>query len=108
MIAELDVYRGSVIGFSGDAVTCWFDGDSGLQATACALQLGRAVDPFGAIGLPNGQRFPLSVMAGEASGVARRFLVGLPDRQLIDVLAGRLLDEMSAAEHQATGGEVVL
>ena len=108
MIAELDVYRGSVIGFSGDAVTCWFDGDSGLQATACALQLGRAVDPFGAIGLPNGQRFPLSVKAGVASGVARRFLVGLPDRQLIDVLAGRLLDEMSAAEHQATGGEVVL
>ena len=108
VIAELDAFLGSVVGFSGDAVTCWFDGDRGLEATACALQLGRAVDQFGAIGLPSGQRFPLSVKAGIASGVARRFLVGDPERQLIDVLAGRLLDEMAAAEHQAMGGEVVL
>jgi len=108
MIAELDAFRGSVVGFSGDAVTCWFDGDSGLGATACALQLGRAVDRFGSIGLPTGQRFPLSVKAGVASGAARRFMVGDPERQLIDVLAGGLLDEMAAAEHQAMGGEVVL
>jgi len=26
LIAEVDCYGGSVIGFSGDAITCWFDG----------------------------------------------------------------------------------
>ena len=30
LIAEVDRYHGSVIGFSGDAITCWFDGDDGL------------------------------------------------------------------------------
>ena len=36
-----------------------------------------------------------------AVGPARRFLVGDPDVQLIDVLAGRLIDELAAAEHHA-------
>src|SRR3990172_618634 len=27
LIDELHRYGGSVIGFSGDAITCWFDGD---------------------------------------------------------------------------------
>jgi hypothetical protein len=30
LIAEVHHYGGSVIGFSGDAVTCWFDDDDGL------------------------------------------------------------------------------
>ena len=29
LIAEIHHYSGSVIGFSGDAITCWFDGDEG-------------------------------------------------------------------------------
>ena len=43
-----------------------------------------------------------------AVGTARRFVVGDPDIQLIDVLAGRLVDELAAAEHHAEQGEVVL
>ena len=43
-----------------------------------------------------------------AVGKARRFLVGDPDIQLIDVLAGRLIDDLAAAEHYAEKGEVVL
>ena len=31
LIAELDRFGGSVIGFSGDAITCWLDGDQGLS-----------------------------------------------------------------------------
>ena len=34
LIAEVHRYRGSVIGFSGDAITCWFNADDGLRATA--------------------------------------------------------------------------
>ena len=90
LIAELDRFRGSVIGFSGDAVTCWFDGDIGLAATACAKQMHRAMNQFGSIELPDGERIPLSVKAGIAVGDARRFLVGNQDHQILDVLAGRL------------------
>src|SRR6478672_10281997 len=36
LIAEVDRYGGSVIGFAGDAITCWFDHDPGLRAVACA------------------------------------------------------------------------
>ena len=43
-----------------------------------------------------------------AVGPARRFVVGDPEIQLIDVLAGRLVDELAAAEHLAEQGEVVL
>src|SRR6185436_6369111 len=30
LIAEVNRYRGSVIGFGGDAITCWFDGQTDL------------------------------------------------------------------------------
>src|SRR5258706_8707794 len=32
LIAEVDAYRGSVISFSGDAITCWFDDAERLEA----------------------------------------------------------------------------
>lgn len=43
LIGEVDAYRGSVIGFSGDAITCWFDGDRGARAAAAALVMQRAM-----------------------------------------------------------------
>src|SRR5947208_7162511 len=36
---ELHATGGHIICFSGDAITCWFDGDDGLQATACGLAM---------------------------------------------------------------------
>src|SRR5436309_10489945 len=69
LIAEVDRYGGSVIGFGGDAITCWFDdqdqgrtskdegrlqfsdtssfalrpSSAALRATACALMMQRAM-----------------------------------------------------------------
>ncbi|MFN8454790.1 MAG: tetratricopeptide repeat protein, partial [Anaerolineae bacterium] len=43
-----------------------------------------------------------------AAGSVRRFLVGVPEIQYIDVLAGATLDRMAAAEHHANKGEVVV
>src|SRR5689334_19625562 len=37
LIAEVERFGGSVIGFSGDAITCWFD----ERSTAHALERGR-------------------------------------------------------------------
>jgi class 3 adenylate cyclase len=34
LVSQVHRYRGSVICFAGDAIVCWFDGDSGLRAAA--------------------------------------------------------------------------
>jgi hypothetical protein len=46
--------------------------------------------------------------AALAVGDARRFLVGDPEIQLIDVLAGRLIDALATAEQLAASTEVLL
>ena len=46
--------------------------------------------------------------AAVAIGPVRRFVVGDPNVQLIDVLAGATLDRLAATEQQAHRGEVVL
>src|SRR4051812_17997514 len=39
LIAAVHVQRGSVVSFSGDAITCWFAGDDGARAVAAALAM---------------------------------------------------------------------
>src|SRR4051812_10900585 len=108
VIAELDRYGGDVIYFSGDAITCWLDGDDGRRATAAALAIQDAMDRTGTIVTPNGTVVRLAVKVAVAVGPARRFVVGDPEIQLIDVLAGRLVDDLAEAEHHAEKGDVVL
>ena len=47
VIEELDRFGGDVIYFSGDAITCWLDGDDGTRATACALAMQAAMARVG-------------------------------------------------------------
>lgn len=90
VIDELDRFGGDVIYFSGDAITCWIDGDDGMRATACGLAMQEAMGRVGTITTPGGSTVQLAVKVAVAVGKARRFLVGDPDIQRIDVLAGRL------------------
>ncbi len=108
LIAELDRFGGSVIGFSGDAITCWLDGDSGLRATACAVAMQEAMRPFLSVPLPNTGTISLAVKATVAVGSAHRFLIGDPDLQVIDVISGTTLYRLAEAEHHAEKGEVLL
>jgi len=108
IIGELHHYGGSVISFSGDAITCWFDGDSGLFATACALSMQQTMQRFTSVALPSGRTLALAMKVAVSTGAARRFLVGDPSLQVIDALAGAILDQLATAEHQAGKGEVVL
>ena len=108
LIGELQRYGGSVISFSGDAITCWFEGDVGLLATACALSMQQTMRRFTSVPLPSGQSLALAMKVAVSTGPARRFLVGDPNVQVIDALAGAILDQLAAAEHQAGKGEVVL
>ena len=108
VIAELDRFGGNVIYFSGDAITCWIDGDDGLRGVAAAFAMQAAMDRVGEIVTPGGIVVRLALKVAVACGAARRFVVGDPDIQLIDVLAGRLVDDLAEAEHHAGKGEIVL
>jgi adenylate cyclase len=109
LTAEVDRFRGSVIGFAGDAITCWFDDadPSGfpqpggslepgtLRAVTCARACQQAMQPFAQIKLPAGGTTALAVKTAVASGPARRFLVGDPAVQLVDALAGETVARMA-------------
>ena len=75
LIHEIHQYHGCVIGFSGDAITCWFKGDSGWVATSCAFKLQAA-----SANLPESfSVFAIKVVV--VSGEVHRYLVGDPETQ---------------------------
>ncbi len=125
LIGEVERYGGSVIGFAGDAITCWFDETrperdpavavadprgvtAAARAAACGLALQATMSQFAAVTIPGAGTVALAVKVGIATGSVRRFVVGDPSIQRIDVLAGATLDRMAAAEHQAQRGDVIL
>jgi class 3 adenylate cyclase/tetratricopeptide (TPR) repeat protein len=108
LVHEVHRYRGAVIGFSGDAITCWFDGDDGLRAVTAAHEMQRAIATVGAVTLPRGETLQVALKVAVVRGPARRFLVGDPDIQAIDVLAGSTLDRLAQLERLATPGDVLV
>ena len=107
LVDELQRYGGSVISFSGDAITCWLDGDNGFRATSCALAMQAVMQQAQTIQIPSGE-ITLAMKTAVVTGTARRFLIGNPSVQLIEVLAGKMLDRLAEAEHEAQKGEVIL
>ncbi len=118
LIDEAHHYRGSIIAFSGDAITCWFDeehgrgtdeaGTSSLRAVACAQAMQTAMRQFATVTTPVGTPITLAIKVAVAAGPARRLLVGDPHLQQVDVLAGRTVDELATIEALARAGEVVV
>ena len=108
LIVEVHRYHGSVISFTGDAITCWFDQDHGHYATACALAMQQCMKRFAQLRTPAGETIALAVKVAAVAGAARRFLVGNRGIQQIEVLAGGLLDRLDAAQEVAGQGEVVI
>ena len=108
LIRELHRFSGSVIGFSGDAITCWFDGDNGLRATTCALGMQQAMGHFANVAIPGGKTISLAMKAAVTIGNVRRFIVGDPHIQVMDAMAGSVIDQLALAEHHAERGEVLL
>ena len=127
LIAEVHRYRGSVIGFSGDAITCWFDEKdegrrmkdeeatsafyllpSAFRAVTCGLAMQQVMGSFATVNTPAGTPVALAIKVAIAVGPVRRLLVGDPQIQRIDVLVGRTMDVLSAAAQLVDRGEVVL
>ncbi|MGA8257926.1 MAG: AAA family ATPase, partial [Nocardioides sp.] len=108
LIGCLHEVGGAVVYFSGDAITAWIDGDTGRRAVSAAFAMQDAMDRVGRVTSPAGATVDLGVKVAVAGGNARRFVVGDPAIQLIDVLAGSLMDEVADAEGAAFPGEVVV
>lgn len=124
LINAVEAYAGSVIGFSGDGITCWFgsEGDeetpppSSAVQTKTAVQAGvgaalavqAAMTTVQTIALGDGTILHLTVRTSLAAGAVRRFTVGDPTIQLIDVLAGATLDRVAAADQVKRTSGVVL
>ncbi len=111
LIAEVHRQRGSVVGFSGDAITCWFDDtlpQAGRRATTCALAMQAAIQQVAAVKLPSEKILSLKIKVAIVAGPIRRFRVGDPRITYIDALAGATLDRLDSAEKVARKGEIVI
>ncbi len=105
LIAAVERYGGSVVCFAGDSVTCWFPepgasepAGSARCATKSALAMQTAIAAFPTLGLK------VTVVWG----TARRFLVGDPDIQLFDVIAGNVVTAACRAQRAAERGDVLV
>ncbi|HYF62161.1 MAG TPA: adenylate/guanylate cyclase domain-containing protein, partial [Herpetosiphonaceae bacterium] len=100
-------WRGSVVGFGGDALTCWFDQDDGRNAIACSLAVQAAMDQWATIPINSEHTASFGIKIALASGPIRRFVVGDPDVQLMDMLAGSVLVRAIEAEQHARRGDII-
>ncbi|HMA37343.1 MAG TPA: hypothetical protein VKY74_23020, partial [Chloroflexia bacterium] len=107
-VEAVHAYAGSVLGFSGDALTCWFDNDTGARAVAAATTLQARIHTTPPLALPDGAGWSLALKTVVATGPARRFLVGDPAHGLFDVLAGPPLARAGAGDPLAHGGDVLV
>ncbi|MEX0331594.1 MAG: tetratricopeptide repeat protein [Puniceicoccaceae bacterium] len=108
LIGEVDRVRGSVIGFAGDAITCWFEEDDGHRAVGCALAMQKGMEAFQAIPSPGGGSIGLGLKAAVTSGTVKRFAVGDESIQKVDVLAGDPVYRVAVVEGLAERGEVLI
>lgn len=108
LIAQLHRFGGSVISFSGDAITCWLNGDDGRRAIAAALAMQTAMQNFANVGTASGKVVSFALKVAVATGSVRRFSVGDPNYCRIDTMAGTIMDRLTIAEHQAVRGDVIV
>src|SRR5258706_1505919 len=118
LVVEIENYRGSVISFSGDAITCWFDDQKDVsfafsksvafRATAAALSIQQTMQQFAQVEIPGVGIVSLAIKVVVTVGSARRFLIGDPTIQLVDALAGETLYRLATAEHHTERGEILL
>ncbi|MBP1704243.1 MAG: repeat-containing protein, partial [Chloroflexi bacterium] len=117
LISEVNRFSGSVISFSGDAITCWFDdlvttapgvANGPQRAAACALAMQSAMRTVRSLVISGDQSISLAVKISIAAGPIRRFLIGDPAIQRFAILVGDTLQRVAEGEHHAGRGEVLV
>ncbi|MEI6874182.1 MAG: tetratricopeptide repeat protein [Spirochaetota bacterium] len=112
LVERVEFHGGSVIGFAGDSITCWFDAgslgpegsrDAALRSLLCAEEVQGVLRE-----LSEGDAGTrLDIKVAIASGRASRLVGGDPGTQLLDEIAGATISRMAAGELLATSGETV-
>lgn len=117
LIEEIHANGGSVLTFSGDAITCWFpeqlpfeakQSGASLRAVTAGLNLQKIMTSFGDLRTSTENTAELSIKVAIAYGRVRRFIVGIPEIQLMDVIAGKPVDEVGITEQLADPGQVLV
>jgi class 3 adenylate cyclase len=114
IISAIHDYRGSVIGFSGDAVTVWFDDDAdteapgAVRAVAAAIAMREFVAALPAFRLDETQSLSIAIKVSVSSGPAQRYVVGDPKLQRMAVFAGDTLQRLALADNIAEAGDLIL
>lgn len=114
LIAQVHLFRGTVIKFGGDALIVWFGREKRVRKTAvirraltAAFRMQKIIRKYGHIPTPIGP-VTLQMKIGLAYGPVKRFNLGLPEVGFEDVLAGATLDQMAENEHQAQPGDIIV
>jgi class 3 adenylate cyclase/tetratricopeptide (TPR) repeat protein len=108
LITELHRYRGSVLSFSGDAITCWIEGDMGERALMVAINMQKAFEKIKRVEVTLGHSAEVGLKVAITYGAVQRFLIGDPKVQYIDTIAGDVLDRVAAGEHLAVAGDIII
>lgn len=111
LIGEVHARGGVVIGFAGDGVTCWFADDDGRRAAGCAAAMQDAMSPFASVdlvGAPVATSIRLELKVAVTRGAVRRFRVGEPQLQLLDLVAGEPVARLEALLGAAPAGGVAM
>lgn len=112
LIEQVALFGGSVISFVGDAILCWFDDqvspETALRATACALAMQEVMQQFNNWLVAPNLNADITIKVGIACGPARRMVAGDSAIQLLEVLTGETLRQMTLAEGLAQRREIIL
>jgi adenylate cyclase len=108
LVDAVDDNHGSVIGFSGDALTCWFEGDDARPAIASALEMQAAMSSAGRVDIRGVSVTSVGLKVALAAGPIHRFQVGDPEIRLFDCIVGSVVDRLGIGEHLCRAGDVVV
>lgn len=114
LIQEVHLRAGSVLSFSGDAITCWFAQEPGFEAPsaasralACAFAMQSVLNTFGELTIEEGLSHPLAIKVALSQGEALRLLVGDSSLGVLEVLAGAVLDNLAIGAGLVCAGEIL-
>ncbi|TNE51759.1 MAG: response regulator [Deltaproteobacteria bacterium] len=115
LVGHVHEFGGSILNFTGDAISCWFDESlpqgahsASWRATSAAWAMQHSIRKIDTIVTPSGTPFPLAIKCAVVKGNTKRFLVGNPSVQSIEVMAGDALHTLALGEFLAAPNETLV
>lgn len=107
LVAAVEDEGGTVLGFAGDSITCFFPDDDGVRAVRAGDRMQDEVERLEDARAADGERIGVRLKVAIAVGPVRRFVVGDPALRRWDVMAGSTLRTTAQMESEAVPGDIV-